>query len=460
MAVVMVLTNDINAVGVVMKEHINTMLINLLSAIHLTTILSMMALLITLQVSASEGKQPFDSPLSLSKALSFADAGHPELQLADAELAFARSQRLEVETNNDLEAYFELAPYASMPSTNDHFKNDSHLRLSVTKTLYDFGYSEHREESADESVKSQELMISEARNKSYLKIMRLFFDALLSDLHFATLNEAMAVLYVKYDKLNDKHTLGMVSDVTVAEAENDYREVADNRKSAELEQFLSRQRLAIALNRPDDIPSDLIRSDLPQLARKTPELPGLLDIALKNNLTLTALEHAVLADKAAMRATQQQYGPTFVAGLELNEYQRKLPGRNSASVGVSLRIPLTSGSKSQAETARASAKLSASMANYDVAKYTIRQQLSELIHRLELMQYKRSTDTQRLDSTALTLEKNRANYEMEIQSTLGDAMAQYTRAEWLSAKNDFDIAVTWAKIDILTGKKLYQEQGN
>ena len=99
------------------------------------------------------------------------------------------------------------------------------------------------------------------------------------------------------------------------------------------------------------------------------------------------------------------------------------------------------------------------MAHYDVAKHTVMQQLSELIRRLELLQYKRTTDTQRLDSTALTLEKNRANYEMEIQSTLGDSMAQYTRAEWLSAKNDFDIAMTWAKIDILTGKKLYQEQG-
>lgn len=459
MAAVMAQENTINVVDAGMNKSVSTILLNLLSALQLRTILPTIALLTASQVNAIETVQPLDSPLSLSKALSFADKSHPYLLLADAELALARSKQLEVDTDNDLDAYFELAPTAAIPSTNDHFMNDSYLRLSVTKTLYDFGYSEHKEDAAGEAVKSQELMVSEARNKYHLKIMHLFFDALLSDLHFAVLNEAMAVLYVKYDKLNDKHTLGMVSDVMVAEAENAYREVADNRKSVELEQFLSRQRLAIALNRPDDIPSDLTRPDLPQLERKIPELSELLDVALKNNLTLSALEHAMLADKAAVKATQQQYGPTFVAGLELNEYERKLPGRSSASVGVALRIPLASGSKSQAETARASAKLSTTMANYDIAKHTILQQLSELIRRLELLQYKRTTDIQRLDSTALTLEKNRASYEMEIQSTLGDAMSQYTRAEWLSAKNDFDIAMTWAKIDILTGKKLYQEQG-
>jgi len=453
------LANSINAIGAGMKEIASTIMLNRLSSLQPRTTLPMIALLITSQVNAIETKPPLESPLSLSKALSFADKSHPDLLLADAELALARSKQLEVDTDNDLDAYFELAPTAAIPSTNDHFKNDSYLRLSVTKTLYDFGYTEHKEAAADESVKSQEFMVSEARNKNHLKIMHLFFDALLSDLHFAVLNEEMAVLYVKYDKLNDKQTLGMVSDVAVAEAENAYREVADNRKSIELEQFLSRQRLAIALNRPDDIPSDLTRPGLPQLDRKIPELSELLDVTLKNNLTLSALEHAVLADKAAVKATQQQYGPTFVAGLELNEYERKLPGRSSASVGVALRIPLSSGSKSHAETARATAELSNSMANYDVAKQTILQQLSALIRRLELLQYKRTTDSQRLDSSALRLEKNRANYEMEIQSTLGDSMSQYTRAEWLSAKNDFDIAMTWAKIDILTGKKLYQEKG-
>jgi len=431
-----------------------------LSHLLFTVLLLNVSLVYTQQVYAQQSSASLPSPLTLTKALSFADADHPDVLLADANLAYAESRRLEVGSSNDVDAYIELAPYTSIPSTNDHFMNDSYLRFSVTKTLYDFGYNEYLELSADESVKSQELIASETRNKNHLKIMRLFFDVLLSDLHFAALNEEMTVLYVRYDKLRDRQSLGMVSEVALAEAESAYREVADSRKSVEIEQHLSRQRLAIALNRPDDIPGDLSQPELPQIKREVPESPEeLLVAALKNNMTLTALEHAVLADKAAVKAMQQQYGPTLAAGMELNEYERKLPGRNSASVGVTLRIPISGSSRSHAEVARATAKLSSSMANYDVAKHSIRQKLTELTRRLELLQYKRATDELRLDSAALTLEKNRASYEMEIQSTLGNSMAEYTKAEWLSAKNDFDVAVTWAQIDILTGKKIYQQQG-
>lgn len=400
------------------------------------------------------------SPLTLSKALSFASSNHPDLLLADANLAYAVSQRLEAGTNNSVDAYFEIAPYTSNPTTNDKFLNDSYIRFSVTKKLYDFGYSDALEDSADEAVLSQELMVSDTLNKNYLKIMQLYFDVLLADLHYAAVDEEMTVLYVQYDKLRERHSLNMVSEVTLAEAETIYRDASDRRKLAELEQRASRQRLAIALNRPDDLPADLIRPDLPQLERSIPEIETLLAEALNNNLMLTALEHAVLADKSAVKAAQQQFGPILAAGLEMNEYERRLPGRNNASVGVTLRVPLLNGGRSQAETARATAKLSSSQANYDRAKYNLRQNLSDLIRRLELLQYKRGSDQVRLDSRSLTLEKSRARYELEIQTTLGNTMAKLTQAEWLSAKNDFDIATTWAQIDILTGKKLYQDEVN
>lgn len=407
--------------------------------------------------AASLYAEPLPSPLSLSQALALVNNSHPDLQLADANLAYALSQKQDIGSTNDIDAYVEIAPYTSNPSTNDRFLGDSYLRFSLTKTLYDFGYSDNLETSADEAVLSQELNVSAARNNRYLKIMRLYFDVLLADLQFAAVDEYMTSLYVKYDKLRERHSLGMVSEVTLAASESIYREAADVRKSAEIEQQASRQRLAIALNRPDDLPGDLVRPELPQLERDIPQLETLLDEAFDNNLTLTALEHAVQADKAALKATQQQYGPTLAAGLELNEYERNLPGRNNASIGVSLRIPLLNGSRSQAEVSRATAKLSSSQASYDLAKQSLRQSLSDLVRRLELLQYKRTTDELRLDSTALGLDRGRARYELEMDTTLGNTMARYTNAELLSAKNDYDLATTWAQIEILTGKKLYQD---
>lgn len=399
-------------------------------------------------------------PLTLDKALMLADANHPQLVLADADLAYAISQRAEIGSNNDIDANLVITPLIAKPTTGDKFLGDSYLRLSLTKTLYDFGYSDNLEVSADQSILSRELLASVARNNRYLDIMHLYFDVILADLYFAAVDEEMTVLYVSYDKVRERHSLDMVSEVALAEAESRYREVADSRKQGEIEQQLSRLRLAIALNRPDDIPGDLVRPELPQLQRDMPEVSTLLQTALSNNLTLTALEHAMLADKAAVKASQQQLGPTLSAAVELSEYERALSGRNNAGFGVSLKIPLLNGGRTEAGIARATARLSTSTANYDLAKYTIRQKLSDLVKRLELLQYKRTTDERRLDSRALTLDKARARYELELQTTLGDTMAKYTHAEWLSAKNDFELAQTWAQIDILTGKKLYQKMEN
>ena len=415
---------------------------------------------VLLFISANLHAENLPAPLTLAKALSYADSDHPELSLVDAELAYAVSRKLHVETKNNLDAYVEVAPYLSEPTTRDEYLSDSYIRLSVSKTLYDFGYSEALEDSADEGIRSKELIAQDTRNRNYLKIMQLYFDVLLADLHYAAIDEEMTTRYVTYDKLRERHSLGMVSDVALATAESVYRELADLRKASEKEQQSSRQRLAIALNRPDEMPVDLIRPDLPQLERPLPELDTLLTTALSNNLMLTALEHAVLANRAELKATHEQYGPTLAAGLELNEYDRNLPSRNTASVGFNLRFPLTGGSRSQAESARVTAELSASQARYDQAKYSLRQQLSDLINRLEILQFKRASDKQRLDSTALKVEQNRARYELEQQTTLGNSMAKYTEAEWLSAKNDFAIATTWAQIELLTGKKLYQQRDN
>ena len=87
--------------------------------------------------------EPLPTPLSLSKALSLANNSHPDLQLADANLAYAVSEREGIGSTNDIDVYFEIAPYSSSPSTNDQFTNDSYLRFSATKTIYDFGYSDY-----------------------------------------------------------------------------------------------------------------------------------------------------------------------------------------------------------------------------------------------------------------------------------------------------------------------------
>ena len=125
------------------------------------------------------------NPLTLAHALSYATANHPNLSLADAQLAHAVSRKLQVETINNVDAYIELAPYAAIPSINEDFIGDSYARLSVTKTLYDFGYSALLEDSAEEDISSQQLLASATRNQQYIIIMQRYFNVVLADLYFS-----------------------------------------------------------------------------------------------------------------------------------------------------------------------------------------------------------------------------------------------------------------------------------
>jgi hypothetical protein len=58
------------------------------------------------------------------------------------------------------------------------------------------------------------------------------------------------------------------------------------------------------------------------------------------------------------------------------------------------------------------------------------------------------------DYSELYLDKSRALYEMEVRSTLGDAMITVTKAQYEALKADLDMAYAWAKMDALTGNMI------
>jgi len=51
----------------------------------------------------------------------------------------------------------------------------------------------------------------------------------------------------------------------------------------------------------------------------------------------------------------------------------------------------------------------------------------------------------------LSLDRSRALYELEVRTNLGDSMVRVTEAERQAMLTDFNIALTWEKMDVLTG---------
>lgn len=354
------------------------------------------------------------NPLTLEQALTLADEDHPDLALARAEIERARARLLEVESREGVRAYIELAPERVVPSTGDESLDDSRARVVVSRQLYDFGRTRALAEAAAREIVSRDLEFLDVRNRRRLEIMARFFDVLLADLRHAVEREETAFQFVGFDRLRERHELGRVSDVELLEAENRYREAAIARAESQQRRQTTRAQLAIALNRPDERPDDLVQPALPGLDREIPPYRDLLDQALKANPVVLALRREVEAARETLVAERARRRPTLSAEIEAAEYERE-----------------------------------ARLKKYE---YGLRSVVLDLLQELETLRVKREAARQRIAFRDLYLDQRRALYEMEVQVRLGDALTRLTEAQWLAAKADFEMALVWARIDALTGK--------
>ena len=56
------------------------------------------------------------------------------------------------------------------------------------------------------------------------------------------------------------------------------------------------------------------------------------------------------------------------------------------------------------------------------------------------------------ESGDYAVDRARGEYELELRTDLGTTMARLTRAQYLSARAEFNTALTWARLDGLLGK--------
>ena len=177
--------------------------------------------LLTAGASADEPGAPLPEPLTLSAALSLADAAHPDVALVAADNAGRRAEQLAVAALTGVRARFDP------------------------------------DDAADG------MLITHARQHRRTKILRCYLGVLLADLNYALQNEATAIAYVRMDRARQRYALGQVSDITLAERTSHYQSTRRERFTAEAAQRASRSRLALALNRPGELASALIAPRLP-----------------------------------------------------------------------------------------------------------------------------------------------------------------------------------------------------
>jgi outer membrane protein TolC len=406
-------------------------------------------------LSAAGPLQPLPSPLTLEQALKLADQAHPERELADAALLKARAEQAGVAAADDLEVRFSAALSAVDPSAValDQSHNDNWASLRLSKQLTDFGRTDRALAAAEATAQGRSWHLLDVRQQRRLQVMARFFDVLLADLEYARDNEAMSIAYVEWDRARSRNELGQLSDIELLELESTYQRARLRVNASQQKQRITRSLLAVSLNRPDNLPADLV---YPPTLEPSPllEVEDLTRQALSNNLGLLALRSEVEALEQRVQAAAADDNPVLRAQLEAASYNRELGGRNPMTASLVLEVPLFSGGRVDAQLARERAHLQENRAKLRAYELELRQQLLELWLELQRLQIRREELLVTGDFRDLYLERSRTRYDLEIASDLGDSMTQIADLHLQQAANDLQIRLTRARLEALTGTLL------
>lgn len=404
---------------------------------------------------------PLPDPLSLEYALSLAEEPHPDLEQAQADLDQAEAVRLAVEAQMGVNMGVEARAQWVEPAQQapDQSNNDSSAVFYVQKRLYDFGRTGARRSAAESDIKGRELLYLDARYRQRLQIMEDFFNVLLADLENARDNEAMAVAYVDFDKLRDRHELKQVSDIVLLETESQYQQTRRRVEESRARQQASRARLADTLNRSGNLPANLAEPDFSGNRRELPPLEQLTSDALANNSVLLGLRARMQAAQERVQAARAEQNPVLRGEFSTGYYERQLNSRDDLRAALVLDVPLYKGGAVQAGVASAQAELRGLQAQYARAEMAVRQSVLETWQKINVLRVQRE-EVQALSAYRdLYLDRSRALYELEVRADLGDALVRASEARQRTAQTEYSLALAWARLDALTGAPLGTKTG-
>ncbi|NNF97084.1 MAG: TolC family protein, partial [Halobacteria archaeon] len=212
------------------------------------------------------------------------------------------------------------------------------------------------------------------------------------------------------------------------------------------------------LGRPGQLPDIVVRPvNLPHLSRSLLEVETIQAQALKNSSILRALRAQIAAAQAEVAAARAGDNPVLYGGAEANAYSKERTNYDKWRVGVQLEVPLTTGGRVDADTAKQQAEIYRLQAELSLAEEQIQQTILELWLELDALRIQREQMRAQKDYRELDLDRSRALYELEVKTNLGDAMVEYTGAEREMVMTEFRIALAWEQIDNLTGLNSYDD---
>jgi outer membrane protein TolC len=397
---------------------------------------------------------PLPVPLTLESAIAAGtQKSHPALVAAKAGENVAEAELEEAESSYTLESSVRLTAGYVQPNelALDQTHDDHIAQINVRKVLYDFGFTGGKVSAAENLILASRLEFEYTRQNQVINIARHYFDVLLADLKYVWDNEAMAMHYVQYDRIRERHALQQVSDVELLQSENAYQRARTQRNASESMQRTSRALLAVAIDRPGELSTDLANPVLSTAALTLPDLDKLVAAAVRNNLSIQAGRNREMAARQELEAVRKRIRPTLDATLQLSEYSRLTPNRDDVRARLNLVIPLNEHGDQRAETAETKAEWLQASADVMQLETNLRNQVADLWQRLLKLRIEQQELDVALNRVELELDRARGEYELEIKTHLGDAMVNTSRVRYERAENNYEQALAWMKLYLLIG---------
>ena len=398
-----------------------------------------------------------DKALILDEVLAYADQPHPDLDLAQAQLELASAEQALAESQNDLRLTF-IGTLRSgrnpilQAQTGDDFSGDSYARLNLRKTLWDAGRLEGGVEAARLEQVGREHQLRCARSLRRMALLSRYFDVLTADLQYAADNEYMAVAYVNWDNGRDRHQLGQLSNVELAELEVRYEEWRQKRNDTLRRAREKRSLLAAAMNRPGELPAELAEPVLVRYDRPLPSFEALYEAFLAGNPRLQAQRQLLAASQQKIVALRADNRPSLEFEAEAASYDRNSISRDELLAGLNLVWPLYQGERVDSRVAKELAQHKILQAQYERLLLDLRQTLQDTREEIELiLGTERRTAERNQVYRDWMLERSRAEYELELKTNLGNSMAETQVAKLRKRAVEYRLALAWERLATLLG---------
>jgi len=405
-------------------------------------------------VLAEAAPAALPEPLTLEYVLSQSDAEHPDNVIAKSLLSQTEASKKSLEAQSGIQSRIEGRVRWVEPAEgfSDQEEDDHYVGLSATKRLYDGGFSQANIASAKANLERQKKLFIDHQSQHRISLMQTYFNVILADLAYARDNELMAVSYIRFDRAKDRNKLGQLADVDLVKAENTYHVARSKRYASDVGRRYNRSLLANLLNRPGELSANLVKPSLPVLKRALPDVEQLQKQALESNLRLQALRQGLDASRQALVAARSRNKPKVDLQIQAGAYSREFRSSDRFRGGLLFEIPLTDAGAVDAEILKQQSLFYSAQADLRKAEMEVQHQVLELWQSLYIVRAQRDEAGVFAEYRDLALDKARGFYELDAVSDLGDSLALVSEAIRKTAQSDYDLALTWAKLDALLGK--------